>query len=113
MARFFRDQFKEIYPRKKYPQVVTPLFTLGISDVENLLGFLGMFKFSEILESFYSNNKAMLSSISGSDVPLLKNVIPGKNVVKDRFSDFSERMVKNLFGEEATLRDGAEQKKEK
>jgi hypothetical protein len=103
MARYFRDQFKEIYPRKKYPQVVTPLFTLGITDVENLLGFLAMFKLSEILESYYSNNKAMLSPISSSDVPLLKNVRPGKNLVKDRFSEFAERMVKNLFGEEAAL----------
>jgi hypothetical protein len=103
MARFFRDKFEEIYPQKKYPQAVTPLFTLGISDVENLLGFLTMYKFSDILESYLSQNEAMMSPISGSEVPLLKSMIPGRNVVKDRFSEFAERMVKNLFGEEVPL----------
>lgn len=101
MARYFRERFDEIYPRKKFQQVVTPLFTLGISDVENLLGYLDSFKLSEILESYYGMNKTMMSSISSSIVPLLKNAQAGKNIVRDRFSQFADRMGKDLFGEDA------------
>jgi hypothetical protein len=100
-GRYLKEQFHEAYPRKKFKQVVTPLFTLGIADVENLLGYLGSFTLSTVLESFYSANKSMLSSISLSGVPLLKNVEPGPNLVKDRFSDFAHRMERNLFGEGA------------
>jgi hypothetical protein len=97
-GRYLREQFHSAYPRKKFRQVVTPLFTLGIADVENLLGYLHFFRLSAILESFYSSNKSMLSSISLSGVPLLRNVESGANLVKDRFSDFAHRMEQDLFG---------------
>ena len=105
MARYLAEQFKVIYPRKKYPQVVTPLFTFGIADVENLLGYLSLFKFSEILESYHRANRSMLSAISNSDVPLLKGVAEGRNVVRERFSQFAHEMEKDLFPGEATQSD--------
>jgi hypothetical protein len=98
MGRYLREQFKAIYPRKKYPQVVTPLFTFGVADVENLLGYLPLFKFSEILESYHSANPLMMTSVSNSEVPLLKNVRPGPNLVDERFEAFAHRMEMDLFG---------------
>jgi hypothetical protein len=95
------EQFKAAYPRKKYPQVVTPLFTFGIPDVENLLGYLSSFKFSEILESYHRTNRSMKTAISNSDVPLLKTVAEGRNVVRERFSQFAHEMEKDLFPGEA------------
>jgi hypothetical protein len=98
MARYFRENFKAIYPRKKFPKVVTPLFTLGVADVENLLGYLSAFTFPEILESYHSAEPQMMSAISFSGVPLLNNTVPVPNIVKERFSDFGRQMEKDLFG---------------
>jgi hypothetical protein len=106
MARYFRERFDEIHPRKKFPQVITPLFTLGISDVENILGYLTSFGFSQILESYYKENKSMMSPLSSSYVPLLKRARPGgANLVRDRFSEFGDQMEKDLFPEEAAISD--------
>jgi hypothetical protein len=105
MARYFAEQFKNIYPRKKYPQVVAPLFTFGIADVENLLGYLSSFRFSDILESYHKANRSMITSISNSHVPILKNATEGPNVVKERFSEFGREIEKVFFPNEAALRD--------
>lgn len=97
-ARYLRDSFKAIYPRKKYPQVVTPLFTLGVADVENLSGYLGLFKFSEILESYRSGNVAMMTSISNSNVSILKNVTPAQSIVDTQFEKFTQKLEQDFFG---------------
>jgi hypothetical protein len=98
MGQYFNDQFRTLFPRKKFKRTtITPIFTLGISDLENLLGYVDTFHFSEILESYYRKNRAMLTSISRSEVPLLANVQAGKNVVRERFSQFGNDIVKKLF----------------
>jgi hypothetical protein len=105
VARYLRDSFKDAYPRKRFPHVVTPLFTMGITDIENLLGYLGYFEFSRILDSYHSANKAPLTSMSASVVPLLRKVQPGRNLVKEKFEEFAQTMEQDLFGSEATAAD--------
>ena len=78
---------------------MTPVFTLAITDVENLLGYLLSFPLSNILESYYSTNKAMFTSLSSSVVPLLKKAKPQRNIVSESFEQFSEKMAADLFGE--------------
>jgi len=39
LAKYLNGRFDDIYSRKKYRQVVTPVFTLAMTDVENLLGY--------------------------------------------------------------------------
>ena len=107
VAQYLRDKFKEIYPRKKFLQVVTPLFTLGITDVENLLGYLDSFELARILDSYHAENKTPLTSISGSVVPLLRRAKPGKNLVKQKFEEFAQIMEKDLFGTETAPIDAA------
>jgi hypothetical protein len=97
LSRYFKDRFHAGFPRKQFTQVVTPLYTLAISDVENLLGYLCKIPFSDILESYYSKNREMLSSLSSSDVPLLKNAIPGPNNVTESFKSFGKKMERDLF----------------
>jgi hypothetical protein len=99
LSRYLSKRFRTIFPRHKFPQVVTPVFTLGISDVENLLGYLQSFALAEIFESYHSKNKSMLSSISSSEVPLLRKAEPGRNIVRERFSQFSETATKAFFGD--------------
>src|SRR5271155_2203432 len=70
---------------KKYRQVVTPVFTLAITDVENLLGYIQSFHLSDILESYDSTNKVMFTSLSSSVVALLKKARPQRNIVWESF----------------------------
>lgn len=99
MGRYFNEQFRAQFPRKKFrKKKVTPIFTLGISDLENMLGYLNAFSFSQILESYYRSNPNMMSSMSHSSVPLLRDAIPGKNVVRERFTAFAKQMETDLFG---------------
>jgi len=99
LAKYLNGRFNDIYARKRYRQVVTPVFTLAITDVENLLGYLQSFPLSDILESYYSTNKAMFTSLSSSVVPLLKKAKPQRNIVSESFEQFSEKMAADLFGE--------------
>jgi hypothetical protein len=100
MGRYFKEQFHLIFPRKKFRQTVTPVFTLNISDVENLLGYLDTYRVSDILENFYYANRSMLTSLSSSRVPLLTGVQAGPNVVRERFLAFARKMEQDLFPNE-------------
>lgn len=101
MGSYFREQFRSMFPRKKWRKTVTPVFTLNISDVENLLGYLTKFTMSDILENYYRENRSMLTSISSSNVPLLKDAEQDRNCVREWFSGFAKHMEKTLFPKEA------------
>ena len=101
MGRYFNEQFRSVFPRKQFRQTVTPVMTLNISDIENLLGYLHEFKLSDVFDSFYSKNRSIVTPLSTSEIPLLKNVRHGSNVVLDSFADFGKRIEKDLFPQEA------------
>ncbi len=97
LSLYFKNRFHAGFPRKQFRQAVTPLYTLAISDVENLLGYLCEIPLSDILESYYSKNREMLSALSSSDVPLLKTATPGPNNVTESFKSFGRKMERDLF----------------
>jgi hypothetical protein len=101
MGLYFREQFRNMFPRKKCRKTVTPVFTLNISDVENLLGYLSKFTMSDILDNFYHENRLMATSISSSNVPLLKDAKEDRNCVREWFNDFAKQMEETLFPKEA------------
>ena len=107
MAAYFKEQFKAVFPRKGVRQTVTNLFTLNITDVEKLLGYLGRFQLSDIFESYHSNNRTMLTSLSSSEVPLLKGVDPEPTVLRQGFSDFAKKLEEDLFPHEAAQQSAA------
>jgi len=99
LGRYLNEQFRTILPRRGLRPAITPIYILGVSDIENLLGYLHSFTFSDILESYYSHNKSLFTSISSSEVPLLKNKTPERNIVRERFSEFSEMAILHFFGD--------------
>jgi hypothetical protein len=98
VGHYFNQHFDGYSLRRMSSKRVTPVFTLSISDLENMLGYLDRFRLGDILESYYRNNKSMLTAISRSSVPLLSNAKSGKNPVRERFLEFGRNMEKNLFG---------------
>jgi len=97
MAAYFKEQFKAVFPRKEFRQTVTTLFTLNITDVENLLGYLGRFQLSDILESYHAASRTMLTSLSTSSVPLLEGVAPDETVLRRGFAEFARKLEEELF----------------
>jgi hypothetical protein len=106
MAAYFKEQFKAVFPRKGIRQTVTTLFTLNIADVENLIGYLGRFRLSDIFESYYFNNRAMLTSLSSSKVPILKGIEPEQTPLRQGFSDFAKKLEEDLFPHEVAQQSG-------
>ena len=76
MAAYFKEQFKPVFPRKEFRHTVTTFFTLNVTDVENLLGYLRRFRLSDILESYHANNRRMLTSLSSSGYRFSRVLIP-------------------------------------
>jgi len=99
MGQYLDQNFPGYALRKKYKKVVTPVFTIGVSELERLLPYLQEFALSDILESYYRANPKMLFSISGSDVPILQGVKRGQDLVGERFSRFAVEMQTMFFGE--------------
>lgn len=102
LGHYLNERFREMFRRQAFRQVVTPVFTLGISDLENLLGYLQLFLLTDIFESYHSKNRTMLTSMSSSEVPILKNASPERNMVKERFSKFASQMERSFFGADPT-----------
>jgi hypothetical protein len=99
MGRYFNEEFQTRFSRRKARKIVTPVFTLGISDVENILGFLDSMRISDILESYYRADSRMFWPLSSSDIPLLRSAQPGTaNWLRERFSHFARTMEKRFFG---------------
>ena len=65
--------------RRCYRKTVTPLFSLTVHDLENVLPHTGRHGFTAIPESFYRGNRKMGSELSQSSVPLLLGESPGRN----------------------------------
>lgn len=72
VGRYFNERFYASFPRKKFKQVVvTPVFTIGISDLENLAGYLGSLRACDILECYYAGDKSMMIAMSSARIPIL------------------------------------------
>jgi hypothetical protein len=76
---------------------ITPLFSITIEDLENTLPYTNHDKLRDILESYYRANKGMPGMLSHSRVPLLQEAKPGKDVVRERFHDFANRLEQRFF----------------
>ena len=75
----YDERFDSADLRRCYRKTVTPLFSLTVHDLENVLPHTGRHGFTAIPESFYRGNRKMGSELSQSSVPLLLGESPGRN----------------------------------
>jgi len=101
MGRYLDEEFRKDFPPRKTRQVITPLIALTVNDVESFAPYLHTVELCQIFESFHAKNKARLWSMSSSEVPVLKPAKKGKDIIREKFSEFARTMEVNLFGDQA------------
>jgi hypothetical protein len=93
----YNERFDSADLRRRYRKTVTPLFSLTVHDLENVLPHTDRHGFTDILGSFYSANRKMGSELSQSIVPLLLGESPGRDPVRERFEQFGTDLERALF----------------
>jgi hypothetical protein len=93
----YNERFDAADLRQRYRAKITPLFSLTLHDLENLLPHTDRHGFTDILESFYRANPKMPSELSQSLVPLLLGEAPGRDPVRERFERFGADLEHALF----------------
>lgn len=93
----YNEHFDSAWLRRRYRRTVTPLFSLTVEDLENMLPHTHQHAFHEILESYYRANKNMFGELSHSSVPLLLGKRPGRDAVRARFEQFGEDLERRFF----------------
>jgi hypothetical protein len=93
----FNEHFDSASLRRQYRRRITPLFSLTIDDLENVLPHTDRHGFTDILESYYRANRNMFGELSHSSVPILQREPPGRDPVRDRFKQFGEDLKQNFF----------------
>jgi hypothetical protein len=93
----YNDHFDRQEIRHRYRVRVTPLFSVTVQDLENVLPQTDRHWLCDILESYWRANRKMYGRLSHSSVPLLFGEPPGRSVVRDRFSAFGDDMQRRLF----------------
>lgn len=97
MNRLYNEHFDSSSLRRRYRRVVTPLFSLTLEDLENVLPHTHRHQMSAILDSYYHANKNMYGALSHSSVPLISGEQPGNDVVRKRFHRFADDLERRLF----------------
>jgi len=97
MNRLYNECFDSPDLRRQYRRVITPLFSITIEDLENVLPHTHRQELSAILDSYYRANKNMYGGLSHSSVPLLLAQQPGRDIVRERFHRFADDLERRLF----------------
>jgi hypothetical protein len=98
LNRVYNEHFNSPALRHQYRRIkMTPLFSITVDDVENLLPYTHAHRLTEILESYYRVNRGMYSTPSRSQIPLLQNATPGIDVVRQGFHAFADEMERRFF----------------
>ena len=98
----YNEYFGSAFLRRKYRMRITPIFSLTIDDLENVLPHTDRHGFTDILDSYYRANRNMYGELSHSRVPILQGEPPGRDPVRQRFQQFGEDLERTFFpGEKA------------
>jgi hypothetical protein len=97
LNRVYNEHFERDQIRRQYRRRVTPLFSITVEDLENILPHTDRHWLSDVLDSYWHENRNMYGAFSRSRVPLLEGESPGKDVVRERFRRFGNDLQQRLF----------------
>ena len=90
------DPFFPGYALRKIGRtIVTPVFILTIADLEDLSGFLGEYRLSDVLQEHWANNEHLVHAFGTLPHPLLQ---------ADHWKDTKTQLVYRQFTDEITKR---------
>lgn len=93
----YNESFDSARFRRAYRRTVTPLFSITIDDLENVLPYTDKHEFRDILESYYRVNRERHSTLSRGRIPLLQGSTPGRDIVRERFNRFGAELEHRFF----------------
>ena len=95
----YNEHFDRARLRRRYRRSarITPIFSLTIADLEDMLPHTHRHAFTDILKSYYRANPKMPGELSLSSVPILQGEPPGRDPVHQRFDQFVADLERKFF----------------
>jgi hypothetical protein len=97
LHQLYNEHFDRDALRRRPKRTITPVYSLTLDDLENSLPYTDKFSFSEILDSYWRNNRDRPAERRQFQVPILDGKQPGKNVVRERFNKFGHDFHNTRF----------------
>lgn len=100
LSTLYREGFDRATLGRR-PLVTSP-FAITVADLEGILPCTQAHGVAEILEEYYRCNRTASGDITfgrlaDANIPLLRNVERGRDIVRERFARFNDDLIKNIF----------------
>jgi hypothetical protein len=99
-STLYRDNFDRTTLRRK--PIVTSPFAVTVGDLESVFPSTHEHDLSDILDEYYRCKRTTDGSIAFgrlayADIPLLRNAERGRDIVRERFNQFNDELIANVF----------------
>jgi hypothetical protein len=100
LSTLYRESFDRTALRRK-PKTTSPM-AVTLRDLESVLPMTHLHDLSDILDEYYHHNRAAdgqiaFSRMAYANIPMLRNAERGYDVLRDRFNQFNEDLIANIF----------------
>ena len=100
LGTLYREHFDRSQLKRR-PTTTAP-YAITISDLESVLPHTANFGVTEIIDDYYRHNRTPAGTLAfgrlaDGKIPLLQNQPRGKDVVRERFEQFHNDLISNMF----------------
>lgn len=100
MNAYLNGFFPKYRLRKVSRTTITPVFALTVADVEDLCCYLHSCRLSDLLDEHYAQNPSLVQAFRSVAHPILQRTECRTTPVRERFTSFSDEMIRRFFPEE-------------
>jgi hypothetical protein len=93
LHELYNEHFDRRALQRKPQRIITPLMALTITDLEHCLPYTHQHQLSDMLDSCYTYNRRRTPEHRQFHIPLLKNAIPGKDLVREQLNQFGNSLI--------------------
>jgi hypothetical protein len=110
LGTLYQEHFdRTMFPRKP---VTTAPYAITLADLESVLPYTHHHDLTEIIDDYHRNNRTAagtmaLGRFAYSNIPLLRNKARGRDIVHDRFAQFHDDLISNVFPQSLVASDAA------
>lgn len=100
LSTLYREAFDRASLRRR-PLVTSP-FAITVADLEGILPCTHVHGVADILDEYYRCNRTasggvVFGRLADANIPLLKNIERGPDILRERFSQFNDELINNVF----------------